>query len=104
MGKVKELPDGRRMLGGGCESCPVEACATSTYRGSACESQRALYGLGDPLTNADRIRAMADEEFAKAASATFRCPPGDYKCLQMPEPLCYECWLAWLKQPVEEET
>ena len=62
--KIQENGDGRKMLGGGCETCPVIACATSTYRGSACASQRASYGLGDPMTNADHIRSMSDEELA----------------------------------------
>ena len=103
MGKVKELPDGRRMLGGGCESCPVEACATSTYRGSACASQRALYGLGDPLTNGDRIRAMSDAELGSwlcsiMANCDEKCPGRNW-CKTG-----HKGTVAWLKQPVKEET
>lgn len=60
------------------------------------------------LTNADRIRAMSDEELADK----FRwlvCPfywvslpdetdrPADWSCKQN----CHKCWLDWLKSPVE---
>lgn len=80
-----------------CNSCKSELC----------DMRRCLeikyYGY-QLKTKGDKIRAMMDEEFAKAASDTFRCPADDYKCLKMPDPSCYDCWLAWLKQPVEEET
>ena len=52
------------MNGSGCKTCPVNPCHTLYYRGSYCAEQRAKHGLGDPLTNADRIRAMTDEELA----------------------------------------
>lgn len=50
-------------------------------------------------TNADRIRAMTDEELAEWLE--FRddnCPRA--KC---PGGSCHKCWLAWLQSPVEEE-
>lgn len=53
------------MNGSGCKNCPVKPCETMNYRGSACAAQRAKFGLGDPKTNADRIREMSDEELAK---------------------------------------
>lgn len=52
------------MNGNGCKACPVWPCETMRYRGSTCMAQRARLGLGDPMTNADRIRAMSDEELA----------------------------------------
>ena len=52
------------MNGSGCRNCPVKPCHTLHYRGSTCAAQRAKFGLGDPQTNADRIRAMSDEELA----------------------------------------
>ncbi len=51
----------------GCKNCPAYAKCTVTYRGSACAALRSTYGLdNDPefTTNADRIRAMSDEELA----------------------------------------
>ena len=47
---------------------PAYAKCTVTYRGSACAALRGTYGLdNDPeiITNADRIRAMSDEELGK---------------------------------------
>ena len=79
----------------GCKNCPAYAKCTVTYRGSACAALRGTYGLdSDPeiITNADRIRAMSDEELAHL--------------------LCFEGWqmsevqecLEWLQQPAEEDT
>lgn len=62
-----------------------------------------FYEEEKPITNADRIRSMSDEELAKeAANALSYCAPG-------PNPetcttgMCVECWLKWLKQPYKEK-
>ena len=51
----------------------------------------------EPLTNADHIRAMTDEELAMIISCQ------DYKqgddCF---DASCYNCTLEWLKQEVKE--
>lgn len=47
-------------------------------------------------TNADRIRAMTDEELAKILNSG--CPSGRAKC----NGLCGTCLLDWLRSPVEE--
>ncbi len=53
-----------------------------------------------PLTNADRIRNMTDEELAKLLSTgTFICEELKDICEDMPG--CEECRWAWLKAPVE---
>jgi hypothetical protein len=65
------------------------------------------------MTNADRIRAMTDEELAKRLNKLTDSYPG--VCLELPEchadldagrdiPLerCEACWIRWLKQPAEE--
>lgn len=61
----------------------------------------------EPLTNADRIRAMSDEELARAltcASAVlfdcFNCEEGIEKCCSLK---CDEQCLKWLQQPVKED-
>ena len=100
--KIQENGDGRKMLGGGCETCPVVACATSTYRGSACASQRASHGLGDPMTNADYIRSMTDEELAtmlRRGFCGFVQTTGDSYCKE--SLTCDGCVDKWLKQPKE---
>ena len=48
----------------------------------------------EPMTNADRIRAMSDEELAKFI---FHCMHTNSKAL------CKEQVEDWLKQPVEED-
>mgnify|MGYP004554441839 FL=1 len=54
-----------------------------------------------PMTNADRIREMSDDELAKLLnSGTFICGRLKDICEDMPG--CEECLLAWLRSPVEE--
>lgn len=54
------------MKGSGCKNCPVnEWDCDAQYRGSRCASLRRAVSLGNPMTNADRIRAMSDEELAE---------------------------------------
>lgn len=62
-----------------------------------------------PITNADRIRSMTDEELAEFAVSTGQgCSPGkDFvKCCfddkDLPvEADCRKCWLDWLKEEAE---
>lgn len=52
-----------------------------------------------PMTNADRIRAMTDEELA----AVIMCP---YDCdsdMCLLNGTCLDCCVKWLKQPVKED-
>ena len=52
------------------------------------------------MTNADRIRAMSDEELAKKLS-DYTCPPSmDGEVCH--EARCQKCWLEWLKAPAKE--
>ena len=51
-----------------------------------------------PMTNADRIRAMTDEELAETLSS-FRCP--QKWCFPKDGKNCKSCWLDWLKQEAE---
>ena len=49
-------------------------------------------------TNADRIRAMSDEELAQFLN-TRGCPSENHSnCFEMP---CKHCWEKWLKQTAE---
>lgn len=52
-------------------------------------------------TNADRIRAMTDEELAEFLPGKkfgYNCPPEHEGCLGE----CVPCWLKWLKQESAE--
>ena len=65
------------------------------------------YEKGNP-SNADRIRAMTDEELAETFEA-IGCPQDDtrFPCAYpdgRDEELCQKCWLNWLKQEVSDET
>lgn len=54
-----------------------------------------------PTTNADRIRAMTDEELAIEETAKGGCP---HDC-ETPDDMdtdCVRCWLDWLKQEVDK--
>lgn len=105
------------MKGSGCKNCPVIPCETMNYRGSTCSAQRAKFGLGDPLTNADRIRAMSDEELADILyglgelderTRFFQNLPECEALLETPEGIpehkCKDCLLKWLQNPAKEKT
>lgn len=58
-----------------------------------------------PITKADRIRAMSDEELAEFFGTLPCCPPGeDLEELCFPLDSCegtemkVKCWLKWLRQ------
>lgn len=86
---MKRIP-----IGSGCKTCPVNPCETLTYRGSTCAAQRAKHGLGDPLTHADRIRAMSDEELAAWMA----------ECNAYGEHADASQWLPWLQEPVKDQS
>lgn len=64
-----------------------------------------------PKTNADRIRAMTDEELAALIGNNIDCSickkevfdtttcPGS---IRIGEKDCYDCWLDWLKKEAED--
>lgn len=58
-----------------------------------------------PMTNADRHRAMTDEELAETYAGG--CPNGDRlncgKYYLHGGRDCFNCWLDWLKNPVDKE-
>ena len=54
-----------------------------------------------PQTNADRIRAMSDEEMAKKLQYASGCPV-NADCIKMSGD-CKACWLDWLQQPAKGE-
>ena len=55
-----------------------------------------------PVTNADLIRAMSDEELAKVpAKFGYSCVFPQKECAE--SDTCEKCLLEWLKQPAEVE-
>ena len=59
-------------------------------------------GFSVPLTNADRIRSMSDEEMAEFISSIPMCVGKD-EDLNCEIDVCKECFLKWLRQPAEED-
>ena len=57
-------------------------------------------GKNEPLTNAQKIRAMSDKELAKIIEHELGCPVTG-NCEKMSRD-CKACWLDWLQQPAEE--
>ena len=74
------------------------------YKKGKAETEAYLLQSGDvtPVTNADRIRAMTDDELAEWLSDmhdAVTCPNGGaIDC----NPSCKRCWLNWLKQEVDD--
>ena len=93
------------MKGPRCSKCPVnEWDCDAQYRGSRCAELRAKAGTDkDPETNADRIRAMSDEELADFLDECERCGYHDYSIARTKEGYLMNM-LAWLQQPAEETT
>ena len=61
---------------------------------------RTCHGSGEmPMTNADRIRAMTDEELVKFIedAQVEGCPDPARSCRES----CQECIMDWLHQPAE---
>lgn len=92
-------------VGSGCATCPAYGvCGTMLYRGSRCQENRERFGLGDPFTNADRIRAMSDEELVKEFIFynddldRYETHTGVWDTKE--EAIAEE--LKWLQQPAEE--
>lgn len=66
--------------------------------GSECDHFNQV--VNKPMTNADRIRAMTNEDLCELLMAS---PPCDsVSCLADTD--CKECILAWLRQPAEGGT
>lgn len=91
----------------GCKNCPAYAKCTVTYRGSACSALRSTYGIDtDPeiITNADRIRAMSDEELAWELMV-WRCEAvSRHHGVESKYPDTQQTILKWLQQSTEEDT
>lgn len=78
-----------------CDRCDIAASCLLNYDGVPCRKNRTV----EP-TNADRLRAMTDEELARwimsiePAACPFRDDHGDDCHFTH----CRDCWLEWLKQ------
>ena len=82
----------------------MEICNRCKYKTTCSASSESDFCLNyepRPLTNADRIRAMTDEELAKLLCVMNidDCPDKAHELHCMDK--CYECWLDWLRQEAD---
>ena len=71
--------------------CPMQY----GYKVEECNQTDCPYRT-EPITNADRIRAMSDEELAESIAALFEETRAGIEYSDDAG-----CWLHWLKQPAE---
>ena len=76
--------------------CPMQV----GYKVDECNYKECHYRT-EPITNADKIRAMSDEELSTFMNCN-GCPPNNEGCNDGQK--CSVCWLEWLQKPAEEET
>lgn len=88
-----------------CDSCVHGP--PSLFNGSpcaACNPDDAILNYyqkrEEPVTtNADRIRAMSDEELVKVINRP--CPSRFCVCGKLSAVNCEQCWLDWLRSPMK---
>ena len=86
-----------------CRNCKNNTLLDDGKQFSWCEIRKDNLGIDEEryceafsqATNADRIRAMTDEDIAMLLQPG--CPPR-LQCPDKPPHDCYKCWLDWLKQ------
>ena len=83
-----------------CERCTENGnCAWQNHDETICREKPAF-----PITNADRIRSMTDEEMAEwiMSIGPAACPIRDDHGDECRFSHCKDCWLDWLKQEARE--
>ena len=86
-----------------CETCDYANRPPYKFPCSECDktmgSPFCCYEHEEKPTNADRIRAMSDEELAEVLAFGLGCLLKAPHCMDTD---CRPCYLKWLKQPAEE--
>ena len=92
---------------GGMELCDAVDMAIAALRQQ--ETVAKCNGLNEPLTNAQKIRAMTDEELVELHySSSSHCIADDPTVCDRHDFIgnltpCEQCYLKWLQQPAGEE-
>lgn len=87
-----------------CKKCKNFGCNAAGTERTATDCEDYMSHLP---TNADRIRAMTDEELAEFLFQDGDCPPERMypdscpDCGRVTLKVCHNCWLDWLKQEAE---
>lgn len=82
-----------------CITCIHEDKSPMSETCVSCGIAMKNYEPRTPPTNADRIRAMTDEELAAWREKC--CPDRDNSAEDCWKESCELCWLDWLKEEVE---
>lgn len=91
-----------------CDNCKHKMCWEYAEPCSSCTNMTGEPTNWEPQTNADRIRAMSDEELAEWLDAVSKSwydegyTKDDESPLISEYPATANEWIAWLKSPVEE--
>lgn len=87
----------------GCNNCKYRTYPVLRSPCDNCAMSGDKYSEWTAQTNADRIRAMTDEELAKMLSEYTDCICGVYKkgCGKTQD-TCVATWLDWLRKEVKE--
>ena len=87
--------------------CKTTVCINEHYQqeqwGSPSTTNKSESVVKKPQTNADRIRAMSDEELAKSIARIAMCVDCKIKnpTCTLPISNCEKSWLEWLKQEAD---
>ncbi len=85
-----------------CEKCKYRYKSDCEYPCERCVHGCVVKEYYEPMTNADRIRSMSDEDLA----INMMCPNenglAEIDCDKCDNCNCYECLLKWLQSEVEE--
>ena len=91
-------------------ACPVcsghgfiSVIGENTISSYTCDHCNGAGEIEIPMTNADRIRAMSDEELASLFVKAPLCRANETKVDCRQTKSCLECLTDWLKQPAEGE-
>ena len=90
-------------LRGTCETCRHHGVDDDFPRCDVCARGPWIKDEYEPLTNADRIRRMADKELAVVLNrGPIMCERQGGDCEGLENFDCRECLLRWLRAPAEE--
>lgn len=84
-----------------CQICKY--AGTPSYKSPCSECKGfSQYEYKKPMSNADRIRAMSDEELADVIMCPMEISCISDLCEKNLSYTCVECSLQWLREPAEE--
>jgi len=92
-----------------CPKCDgwghISEVGENSISGYTCKECNGSGQIEVSMTNADRIRAMSDEELAAylLGISTAECPFKEVRCDIYKDKTCAKCWADWLQQPAEGE-